>query len=288
MLGKLFKHEFRNVGRMGVLLLIVAACVTALGALYLLSPLFGSIIGQRKDASIPMSLLSVLLGLLGLLSYAVMLVGISYGFLIWLGVRFYRSMYSDQGYLTHTLPVKPIEILIAKTVTAGVWVLILSLAMYAMVIFLVLLGASRVMDVSIAELVRSASDTVGSILDLIKRETGFSFTGSAMVFLITILIAPFSTICIMFGAVTLGQYSWKNKGLMGIIAYIGVRMAMNIASGILGVGMTMFQFSQITESSNSLIMANGKNLISLLINLFFAVVLFCWSIHVVQNRLNLE
>ena len=45
MLGKLFKHEFRNVGRMGALLLIVAACVTALGALYLLSPLFGSIIG---------------------------------------------------------------------------------------------------------------------------------------------------------------------------------------------------------------------------------------------------
>ena len=291
MLGKLFKYEFRAVGKTCGFLLIVAFCVTILGAVYLLSPLFEGIVnpkGQMGEMGPGLSVISVILGILGLLSYAVMLIAISFGFTLWLSLRFYRSMYSDQGYLTHTLPVKPVHVLVAKVVTGGLCMLILSIALYAMVLFLVLLGAAKVLDLSMGELLHSFQVNVKFFLDVIKEQAGISFTGSGVIFLISLFLTPFTTVSIIFGSLTLGQYSWKNKGLMGIIAYLIVRVAMKFVSGIVGLAMTVLQISQPVGFASSVMRANGSSLGTLAINLIFAVALFFWSIHVVQNRLNLE
>ena len=80
MLGKLFKHEFRRIGKMALLLILIAVIVTGLGMIYLVSPLFHGIINSANSSStVGSTVLGVLLGFIGLLSYIGVLTGISTG-----------------------------------------------------------------------------------------------------------------------------------------------------------------------------------------------------------------
>jgi hypothetical protein len=288
MLGKLFKHEFQRTSKIGGLLLIIAACVTILGAIYLVSPLFHGMLAPDDMRNPMIPIVGAILGFLGLLSYSGMLIGLSVGFMIYLGFRFYKSMYSDEGYLTHTLPVKSSDILIAKVVTGGVWMLIMTIAMTLMVAFLMLLGFAEVRGVSIGTIIISIKDTLEIFFGYIKEFTGMKLTSSGIMLILMFFITPFANISILYGAITLGQYSWKNKGLMGIIAYLGIRMLMSIVSGILNLGMTVGRMSGEIDAGISLSLANDKYFTTLLVSVLFAVVLFVWSIHVVKDRLNLE
>ena len=288
MLGKLFKHEFQRTSKIGGLLLIIAACVTILGAIYLVSPLFHGMLAPDDMRNPMIPIVGAILGFLGLLSYSGMLIGLSVGFMIYLGFRFYKSMYSDEGYLTHTLPVKSSDILIAKVVTGGVWMLIMTIAMTLMVAFLMLLGFAEVRGVSIGTIITSIKDTLEIFFGYIKEFTGMKLTSSGIMLILMFFITPFANISILYGAITLGQYSWKNKGLMGIIAYLGIRMLMSIVSGILNLGMTVGRMSGEIDAGISLSLANDKYFTTLLVSVLFAVILFVWSIHVVKDRLNLE
>lgn len=288
MLGKLFKHEFQRTSKIGGLLLIIAACVTILGAIYLVSPLFHGMLAPDDMRNPMIPIVGAILGFLGLLSYSGMLIGLSVGFMIYLGFRFYKSMYSDEGYLTHTLPVKSSDILIAKVVTGGVWMLIMTIAMTLMVAFLMLLGFAEVRGVSIGTIIISIKDTLEIFFGYIKEFTGMKLTSSGIMLILMFFITPFANISILYGAITLGQYSWKNKGLMGIIAYLGIRMLMSIVSGILNLGMTVGRMSGEIDAGISLSLANDKYFTTLLVSVLFAVILFVWSIHVVKDRLNLE
>ena len=288
MLGKLFKHEFQRTSKIGGLLLIIAACVTILGAIYLVSPLFHGMLAPDDMRNPMIPIVGAILGFLGLLSYSGMLIGLSVGFMIYLGFRFYKSMYSDEGYLTHTLPVKSSDILIAKVVTGGVWMLIMTIAMTLMVAFLMLLGFAEVRGVSIGTIITSIKDTLEISFGYIKEFTGMKLTSSGIMLILMFFITPFANISILYGAITLGQYSWKNKGLMGIIAYLGIRMLMSIVSGILNLGMTVGHMNGEIDAGISLSLANDKYFTTLLVSVLFAVILFVWSIHVVRDRLNLE
>ena len=288
MLGKLFKHEFQRTSKMGLLLLIIATCVTILGAIYLISPLFHGLLAPDDTRNTMIPIVGAILGFLGLLTYSGMLIGLSVGFMIYLGFRFYKSMYSDEGYLTHTLPVKASDILIAKFLTGGVWMLIMTIAMTFMAMFLMLLGFAQIRGVSMWELITAIRDYMSMVFDYVKDIMSLKLTNSGILMILFFFLSPFANICIMYGAITLGQYSWKNKGLMGIIIYLGIRMLMSIVGGIINLGTTIGRMSGEIDASISLSLANDKYFISLLVNVFFAVVLFIWSIHVVKDRLNLE
>ena len=288
MLGKLFKHEFRRIGKMAGLLLAVIFGVTVIGSVYLVSPLFHSIIDASSGSGMMLTVVGGILALIGLLSYTLILIGLSFGFIIYLGFRFYRSMYSDEGYLTHTLPVKASQLIIVKTVTGGIWMLIMTLALYVMVGFLTTLGYAQMKGLSFFEVISNFRDLFNMFVEYLREGAGFDLSTSGVLLTCTTLISPFATVAILFGALTLGQYSWKNKGLMGILAYIGVRVAMTIFGGILGLGSTMLRASQGTDPRVMFQLANDRYLVSLLTQVIFAGILFLWSIHVVRDRLNME
>ena len=288
MLGKLFKHEFRRIGKVAGLLLAVFVGVTFVGAIYLVSPLFHSIIEAGSGSGMTFTIVSGILAILGLLSYALMLIGLSFGFIIYLGFRFYRSMYSDEGYLTHTLPVKASHLIIVKIVTGGIWMLIMTVALYVLVSFLVVLGYAQMKGIGVFDVITFFKELYALMVDLLKEVVDVEVSASGIMILCMMLISPFATLSILFGALTLGQYSWKNKGLMGIVAFIGVRIAMTIFSGILGLGITMYRTASGNDPALMFALANDKYLISFLTQVIFACLLFLWSIHVVRDRLNME
>ena len=109
MLGKLIKHEWKSTYKMGCLMLVVIALITVFGWLAFQTPMWKSL--SRNDFSF--GWLDIF-GFLTLMMYVLLLVGVNFGILIYLGVRFYKTMYTDEGYLTHTLPVESTSCLSAR------------------------------------------------------------------------------------------------------------------------------------------------------------------------------
>ena len=290
MLGKLFKHEFRVVGKMEGLLLAIAAGVTLLGAVYLASPLFKSVIDETSDMGVMTGVIGSILGMLGLLAYVGILVGINFGFMIYIGVRFYKSMYSDEGYLTHTLPVTSTQLLVTKIVTGGTCLLLLTVLLYAMVGGLALFGIAVATHVNIGEFFTNAVHYMKEIISMLETEAGISLTGSWIYLIAAQVLSPFANVMILFGALTLGQLSWKNKGLMGVVAYIVIRLVMNLISGVLSFGYQFYAMAKMEQNGLEYAMGltNGKNFVTLGVMLLFALALLFTSNFVVKNRLNLE
>lgn len=107
MFGKLVKHEFRATARIIPFIFLVTV---VLAGVHVVTSIFN--LGTISKISLVLTVL---------MCFAQ--VAIAFVLVIW---RYYRSMYSNEGYLTHTLPVPPSELLWSKLLVGFAW----SLASY--------------------------------------------------------------------------------------------------------------------------------------------------------------
>ncbi len=284
MLGKLFKYEWKAVSWMNLLLVAISAGVTLLGVVYFQTPLWREMIygsmGSGAMSSLMANSLGILLSIGGALTYILVLVGVRFGQMIFLGVRYYRSMFSGEGYLTHTLPVRPSRLLISKTITAGCWMLIVNFLLLVFTLILVLAAILGVAPVSFGE----AWDIFWQAMSSILEEP--SSRATLLLWLAIGLLEPFLNMGILFGSLTLGHYSRKNKGLMGILAYCGVSLAVSMLTVI--CNMVLLSVLQIQGTVGQWFLVNGKSLSTLIIDIAAAAGLMIWAHAIVKNRLNLE
>lgn len=110
MLGKLMKYEWKNIWKAGTLMLLGMLVVTVIGCVVLRMP-GGVVTGllDNNDINATQSWFVLSSFVATLILYVIMLLASTWGMLIFLGIRFYRSMYTDEGYLSHTLPVTAIK-----------------------------------------------------------------------------------------------------------------------------------------------------------------------------------
>jgi len=105
MLGKLLKHEIKDTARIMPFLYIIAFVATAIAFVS-----FTLEIGWLRYSS------SILLVFISIAVTVITLVFIS--------VRFYQNLYTREGYLMFTLPVKPHMLLVSKTIVSLGWLII--------------------------------------------------------------------------------------------------------------------------------------------------------------------
>ena len=113
MLGKLIKHEFDATWRVPVALEAVLIVLGIMGAITL-----GNI--PSVDDSVGVSIIMFLLTAI----YYVGIIAANIVTMVYLVMRYYRNLYTSQGYLTFTLPVRTDQIITAKVVTGWVWMLL--------------------------------------------------------------------------------------------------------------------------------------------------------------------
>lgn len=111
MLGKLFRHEFKNTAKVILIVYGVFIAITALGMFF-----FSRANIVESENSISTLLLAAYLLLYILAGLTVLIITT-----IYLIVYFYKTMYGAQGYLTHTLPVKSLTIFHVKLLVAAFW-----------------------------------------------------------------------------------------------------------------------------------------------------------------------
>lgn len=291
MLGKLIKHEWKNIYKIGCIIVLVIAAVTAIGCIMLHIPAMTDLFSEENNLDDFQIVMWSMMGIASMMLYIFMLVGATYGMYIFLGVRFYQTMYSKQGYLTHTLPVTAHQLLVSKLLISGIWSLIVTIAVFASVFALVISLLNGVFA-SVIDL--GGFDSIWEILGIAIEEMGEAFAAQGLnlthytiTMILMLVVGPFFGLMILFGCLTLGQLSKKMKLFMGILAYLGV-MLLNMIIGMVIQMISTINYSVSMVSDGTVTNMNGSYDASLIVTTAMAVMLYISSHYILTKKLNME
>lgn len=296
MLGKLLKNEWKSTWRIGGLMLIVLAGVTFMGWLAFQSPMWQELSSETyyyRD-TIGVNILN-LVSVCTLLLYAVMLVAVSVGIIAYLGVRFYKTMYTDEGYLTHTLPVTEGKLLFSKTLISGIWMLVISLGIVLSVfgLFTFMIDAMLPAGYSLSDFWREFRDVydmeLKEIFELAEAELGMNFRGYLIYLIVSLILSAFTSIMTLFGAISMGQLFTKHRVLMAIVSYIGISVFKGIFTSVVeGIITNIYVGSRSNSPAIIGSYINTNMIVGLVLSVVFAVVLYLVSWLVNTRKLNME
>ncbi len=282
MLGKMIRQEWKDTWKVCLLLTGAALAVTLLGCLAFLTPMWKGL----ANGNLSFQLVDVL-GVFMLVGCVITLIGTAFGMFAYLGVRFYRSMYSERGYLTHTLPVSAGQLLLGKTLTAAIWYTVMQITVLACTLVLVvglIYAVLRGFGAREGASIREVLDGCRQILDMI----GFQIVDVTHI-LMQVMNAA-SAVILLFGAITLGQLSSRHRVLMSLVWYMGINVVMQVLATVLMVPLTAVMSRKMAAGDVGSVMAGMAplELTSMGLVAAFAAGLMWVSWYIITRRLNLE
>lgn len=288
MLGKLFKHEWKCTWKVGGMMLLGLVLVSFFGWFSFQAPMWRAVADPGHYSGI-----SVwdLLSFGTLFMYIIMLIGLNYGIIIYMGVRFYKTMYTDEGYLTHTLPVSKHQILVSKILNSGLWTILMMIGIELSVVILVLsmIGAFIPEGYTWADLWREIEPELGYMNEMFRDIIGMSMNGYFWMMLVFSLISPFCSMIILFGAISIGQLFTKHRVLMAIVSYVGIMIVANIITSTV---QSIFSVNQMSRSVSDNVLVGGYVNMSVWLSMTFSIVeaaiLYFVSYYVTTRKLNME
>ncbi|MCR4694437.1 MAG: hypothetical protein K5773_03825 [Pseudobutyrivibrio sp.] len=274
MLGKLIKHEFQTTWRP------FAICLVSLIATGLVGAFLAYIYPQNLDVP---TFVSVLLGtLIG--GYVLLLIAISVIAFALVVVRFYKTMFTAEGYLTFTLPVTPLQIITAKTLVSTIWILAINISTCISVGFVGLGLVIKDWDELMADL--------PMIMNAIRHgleEMGAYTLGTAILFIITLLIGVIGQILTFYFAISIGQLWQQHKVLGSVLAYIVIHIIVNIITTVVSVGTSLSILAADVVNASSMEHYVSSTLwISLILNIIVCAIGYIGSIMITNKKLNLD
>lgn len=280
MLGKLIKHEWKSVYKVGCLILGAVVLTTLMGWLAFQSPMWKELETGRSFGGNVVNWLNII-SALTLIMYVILLACASFGTMVYLVVHFYRTMYTDEGYLLHTLPVTKHQILVSKILVGGIWMLIVELSLILSVVFLCVMMLSTLFGHDLAMFWKDFVPAMDELIYMLRVDLDIELAGRLAVGGVKLLINPFVTLTTLFGAVSMGQLAGRHRVLMAIISYIGISMATNLVGSVIqGV------FAVALYGNMGWYMRAAAD-IGFIVDLAAAGVLYFISWHVISKKLNM-
>ncbi len=138
-------------------------------------------------------------------------------------VRFFKHFYSDEGYLTFTLPVKRSTLLASKTINASIWYAAHFAVLFVGIVIILVVGfPTDVVEMFTLESSDGVASTDESLIEIFLLLVIIPIENlilSALTMLLEIVLAQF---CITLGAVI----ARKAKAIVGIGVYYGANAVM--------------------------------------------------------------
>ena len=282
MLGKLIKYEWKNTAKICGSLNLFLVLMTVIACLSFCTPMWEAVFTGNGFS--PM----LLLGIMFLILYFVSIIGVLYGILIYLGVHFYRTMYSEEGYLTHTLPVTGHQLLVSKILTAVLWYLIVMVLLMASIFALLFTFMQMIFAAEGINFVKELFRNWDTFLYGLEYAMGGELATGILFYILQIVVGVFGSVMILFGAITIGQLSSKHKVMMSIISYFGITTVLQIISSMVMVPVTYYSTQAVMERGEVMWTTTSTLVIAMVINLITAIVLYFSSHYIINKKLNLD
>lgn len=284
MLGKLIKNEFKAVNRLMIPLHLGLIVITIIGRFYLQLTVFnnpGRTYYMMLEQNIWYNLLNVML----VMFYVIALIAAALITWIYLSIlRFRKNLFTDEGYLMHTLPVSASAHIWSKLIVNFVWQVI-----DILLIILSIFGLFLNMD-----MIRALPEGFSLLFSSFPEAFGVPAGVGIPLYLLLFLIESVSGILIIYMCIAIGHSFNSHKILASVGIYVGVWIIANILSSVCAAITGMVSYG-----SSSLLIGVANNLpnatyfwlswiMSLLLCLICGVAGYLLSNYFMTKRLNLE
>lgn len=211
MTGKLMKYEIKSSMK---LMAVIWAALIAASLLFSLSlHVLTDIAVERPGGGISFAI-GIFEFITGLMYFAVF-VALIVATLVIVIMRFYKGLLGDEGYLMHTLPVKPWQLITSKGIIAALIVMISVLVAFLSI--LVLAGVSGL------ETIPEMFGALGAIWEEEPRVVLVIVEA-----IILLVLGVLKSVYQIYAALAIGQLANKHRILLSLGAYIGISMIMSI------------------------------------------------------------
>lgn len=282
MLGKLIKYEWKGLRKPLLILWIVLLGITLATGILILT-----INPGYDDVAVGFS---VLFTVASACLYYLGIIACSLGTMLIIAIRFYKTCYTDEGYLTHTLPVSTKQLVAAKTIT--------SILCYLLTLLFVILTAVLLVGVLLTHLINIGEIQVSELSSLafsevnaaFKDEFGISFGGYFGFIGGYSLVGCICGVINLLGCISLGQLYTKHRILGAIIAYFVLNFITQIIAYLSMIPMYSKIFAaEFAGESISIFATMQPTLLIILISLIvIAIAMYFVNLHMMTKRLNLE
>ena len=279
MIMKLLKYDIRGIGRKLLPLYglaIALSLINKINQTFLIQPLLEG--GMIQSSSFVTTLSGILMGVYVLTIMAVFV--ITFFMMV---ARYNRSVFGDEGYLTHTLPISQSQIIISKTLSFLLWSIASTLV--AGISFFIL-TYSRENWRLFTDFFRQFSYMLSQYFGGIGSTNRMAF----LLFVLTVLIAPLTEILNIYLCIGIGN-KFRHKITAGVVAYLVISSISSTLVGLLTNSITSRMV--FTHDFNSTYFMGQPNFLPLMLMLFLftlgqAVLYFFFIKYIQEKQLNLE
>lgn len=283
MLGKLFKYENRAVSKILFPLSIAVILLSVFGAAMLkLNFVFEGFYEQENIVSNLISTGSNLLMIFSILA----IVSANFVAVFLIMQRYYRNLFTDEGYLTFTLPVTPVQIILSKLFTAIIWSVIIVLCTIAGVFIFVVFGtSSSFINYEVIDAIKEVWHQIASV-ELISLLDWFLFIFE---FILMGIVSMVTSFLLIYLSITLGsQIAKKHKILASVGMYFVISSVVSTVESIIMAMIMILNFGSLEAEPTSLFEMYLLFIGAIVVNLIVSVVYFFVNKYVLTNKLNIE
>lgn len=278
MFAKLLKHEWRGTAGTLGLLSLIALGMGVVGILDL-RVILHIVSGPKPENSVIILLMvpMILFLFLGVIALGVYIAAVY----VLLMYRFYKNKFTDEGYLTFTLPVTNHQIFLSSLVNILIWMLISALVIIAVVAMVLFFGIGPEGWLN-GDLVQLLRDIFEDFFEFVWDLSPFTCIVNVLYGLVSVVASPVITMaCLTVGAVV----AKKHKILASIGIMYAVSSLASIVSGVLMMALLIFTMS--LENPDEIQMTNLMTLIKCVMTLGLGIGSYFLATHLMKHKLNL-
>lgn len=197
--------------------------------------------------------------------------------------RFYKSMFTDEGYLTHTLPVTPRQLLVAKGLVMAFWYLASTVSILASMLIFAMNGVNflhpegKTFPILMAEFIAE-----------LNSETNGEITKLFSVLIIFFILSLVSNVGVTIGSVCFGQMVNRHKILGTISAYLVIYFIMQILMTIALFPFMVDVMKYANNDAHVLAVLTPYYYTASIIAVVVGVVLLFLSERIIKRKINLD
>lgn len=269
MLGKLLKYEFKAMAKYFLPIYVVVLLMSPLVRIFINLDLYS----RNRVLSIIPVLITV--------AYALAMISLVILTEVFIILRFYKSMVTEEGYLYHTLPVTPSQHIFSKLIASFTFSFI-SMAVFCLSILLLIAEKDSI---------HFLLEEIHEFIDSAWVQLGIPSGKITMLFILVALIMVASVVKMIlfsYASLSIGQVISSHR----IIGAIAAAFILNILSSIVSAVVSLPAIYRSIKAPDDAVVAmdtaNTMMIVGLASTLAFIVIYFIITNFILKKKLNLE
>ena len=214
----------------------------------------------------------------------ILLTCVAFATSIIIAVHFYKSTYSDEGYLTHTLPVKKGTLLIAKVIAGTIWCIIDIIGLFAAIY--IAAWVPYVKD--------SLSGNKALLMEIFGLGSHLGVFGSIAFYIFFMIAGTVANVILYYACISLGQIFTGHRVFGAVAMYFIVTFIESISCLLIFIPLGLLSTRTVTIGTGTTLYMStpsqymlGLLGISLALMIVWSAILYIITYYRLNRKLNL-